>query len=344
MSATMQPMALDLSLPWQPDPAQEKKFKDLLKRLFIPLLLLFLIIPFLPQIEPEFEEQEVDISVTQVLLEPVIEPEPEPAPVVVEKPKPVPTPKPKVEPKPEPKEQILKKEPEPALIKTEPKETPAQPPTTAESSQVETDAVTEEISVRSSQGLDELSNQLSAVRNSLDLSKLQTKNVTDSQLGTAARSSRDRLGSNNVSRQSGGVGVDGELMNNESTDLATHTTVAVAGLEVGENSISGDQAYIASRQGLRDMESIRRTLEGEKSSIYTLYQRVLAENPDIAGRFIFKLWIEPDGTVSKVSLISSELNLEDLENDLLQRIKRVNFGPEDVAQTPVEYTYVFLPS
>lgn len=340
MSVAMQPMALDLALPWQPDPEQEKKFKRLLKRLLIPLLLLFLIIPWLPQIEPEFEELQVDIAVTQVLLQPIVEPEPEP--VVAEKPKPIVPPKPKPEIKPAPKEIVLKKEPEPAVIKTTPKPSPVE--TTAPESQVKTEEPKEEVSVRSSQGLDKLSNQLSAVRSSLDLSKLQNKNLSNDKIGTAARASRDRLGSANVSRQSGGVGIDGELMNNESTDLSSHTTVAVAGLTVGEGSVSGDQSYLASRQGLRDMESIRRTLEGEKSSIYNLYQQVLTDSPDVAGRFIFKLWIEPDGSISKITLLSSELKKDELEDNLLKRIKQVNFGPEDVSQTPVEYTYVFLPS
>ena len=338
MSTTMQPMALELTLPWQNDPHQEDTFKKILKRILIPLLLLFLIVPWLPQIEPEFEEQEIDIQTTQVLLEPVIEPEPEVIPQVTPLP---PKPVKKEEPKPIPKE-VVKKEIESKVIQTTPKKTTSEK--TAEKTAVKADKESQKLSIKSSQGLDKLSSELSAVKNALDLSKLQKKNLLDSDAGSAARASRNRTGTGNVSTRSGGVGVDGELMNNESTTLSEYTTVAVDGLDVGQDQVSGSDASLASRLGQRDAESIRRTLEREKSRLYPLYQKYLDDRPDLAGKFVFKMAIEPDGTISDLTLLLSELEIKKLENTLISRLEKVNFGEEDVSRTFVEYTFVFLPS
>ncbi|MBX2808575.1 MAG: AgmX/PglI C-terminal domain-containing protein [Cellvibrionaceae bacterium] len=359
MSAVFQPIALDLVLPWEPDAAQEEKFKRLLKRLLIPLLLLFFIIPWLPAIESVFEETEIDSSVTQIILPPV-EPDPvlrnntvvEPVrplqqPESIVKPDPV-TPKPpedlpviKPELVIEPKD-IVKKTPQSALIKTQPNPPPAN--TSAAKTEVASKVEGDEMSIRSSQGLDKLSHQLSALRSTLDLSKLQNKNLSNNTAGSVARASRQHLGSSNIAQRSGSLGIDAGLMSAQSTSLAEHTTVAVDGLLVSGDGPRGNQAYLSSRQGFRDDESIRRTLEGAKSNVYSLYQRALLAHPELAGKFTFKLLIEPDGSVSDVQLMSSELGLKQLESDILTKIKAINFGPEDVSPTPVEYKFVFLPS
>jgi len=332
---TMQPMALDLVLPWQPSEAQEASFKRLLKRILVPLLIFFIVIPWLPIFEKEYEERELDVAITKVLLKPL----PVEKPPVIEKPKEIIKPKP-VKKVVKPKEPV-KAKPKVATIKTPAKKkNPGSAPKTA----VKSDKVAEKVSVRSSQGLNELSNQLSALRGSLDLAKMQNKNVATNTRGSVTRSSRERLGQSHVTQKSGGINVDGNLMKNESTTLASHTTTAVDGLVEGGNGPSGSQSYLSSQQGKRDMESIRKTLERTKSNVHTLYQRALLNNPDLEGKFVFKLVIEPNGAISQLSLVSSELGLQKLERDILARIKRVNFGPEDVSQTAVEYKFVFLPS
>ncbi|MGH1487067.1 MAG: AgmX/PglI C-terminal domain-containing protein [Cellvibrionaceae bacterium] len=333
-SVVMQPVALDLVLPWQPSEDQEQKFQNLLKRALIPLLLLFLIIPFLPIMEKEYEEPETEIVITKVLLKPVVEPQP--VPQTPEKIKP---PKPVEKEIPKPKE-IVKPEPKAANIKTPKKNSKGSAKKTA----VKTDKVEQKISVRSSQGLNELSSQLSELRGSLDLTRMKNKNLSDNTVGSAARSSRTVLGSDQVTRKSGGINVDGNLLKNESTTLAAHTTTAVDGLVENGTGPSGNQSYLSTKQGRRDMESIRRTLERTKSNVYSLYQRALLERPDLAGKFVFKILIEPDGSISDLKLLSSELNLKELEKKILSRIKQINFGAEDVSQTPVEYKFVFLPS
>jgi outer membrane biosynthesis protein TonB len=333
MSTNVEPFAINLQLPWESSVDQDEKFKRTLKRVLAPLLLLFLIIPWLPLFEKEFEETETEIVVTKILLEPIKEPEP-----IVEDREKIKPPKPVEKEPPKPKE-IVKPEPKNALIKTAKSKSGS-----AKKTAVKTDKVDKKISIKSSQGLNELSSQLSALRGSVDLTRLKNKNLSDNKVGNTARSSRTVLGSDQVNRKSGGINVDGNLLKNESTTLAAHTTTAVDGLVEGGTGPSGNSAYLSSKQGQRDMESIRRTLERTKSNVYSLYQKALLERPELAGKFEFKILIEPDGSISDLKLISSELGLSDLEIKILNRIKNVNFGPEDVSVTPVIYKFVFLPS
>jgi outer membrane biosynthesis protein TonB len=332
MSSAMQPMALDLVLPWQPDEEQERKFKALLKKILLLLLLLFVVVPFLPIFEKELEEPESELVITKVLLKPI-----EPPPVIDVPQKVVPPPI--VEERVKPKE-VLKPETNTANIKTPSKKKSG----SADKTAVKSDKVEEKISVQSSQGLNELSSQLSALRGSLDLSKMQNKNLSDNTTGTAARSPRELLGTDQVTRKSGGVNIDGSLLKNSSTSLADHTTTAVDGVVENGSGPSGNQAYLSSRQGQRDLESIRRTLERTKSNVFSLYQRARVERPDLAGKFVFKIVIEPDGSISDLQLISSELGVKELESEILTRIRQVNFGPKDVSPTAVEYKFMFLPS
>ena len=96
--------------------------------------------------------------------------------------------------------------------------------------------------------------------------------------------------------------------------------------------------------GRRDMESIRRTIENAKGSVYAMYAKALRDHPDLNGKFVFELVVEPDGTVSRLKLIKSDLNMPDLEQKMLNRIGGINFGREDVAPTRVQYTFVMIPS
>ena len=55
------------------------------------------------------------------------------------------------------------------------------------------------------------------------------------------------------------------------------------------------------------------------------------------------LTIEPDGSVSSVKLLSSELGDADLERKLLARIRMIDFGAASVGRTTLKYAFDFLP-
>lgn len=330
---SVEPMALSLDMPWRLDDEQDAKFKRLCKRLLILLLLLFIIIPFLPQIEQPYEEPETDLVITKVLLKPVVPPKPINVEQKKAKPKEI------VKEIPKPKE-ITKPEVNTAQIKTPSKKKSG----SAEKTAVKVNKIDKKISVKSSQGLNELSNQLTSLRGSLNLTKMQNKNLSDNKIGSAARSSRDVLGGDQVSRRSGGIDIDGSQLTNSSTSLAQHTTTAVDGLITSGDGPSGDSAYMSTGKGQRDDESIRLVFERAKSNVDQLYRRKLLSQPSLSGTFEFNVVIEPDGTISSLRLVSSELGDSELEKRILARIKSLNFGVKDVAKRPVIYKYTFLPS
>jgi len=308
------PLALDLALPWQTDANQEEKFKRTLKRLLIPLLLLFLTIPFLPTFDLEYEEREIDIVKTKILLEPVIiEPEPTPVPEVKR-------PKPKSQPKPLQKDAAKPKK-STSIVKEEKKR-----------------------NVAKEQGLTALSSQLSSLRQSLDLTKLQKKNVSSSQGGKIARADRTVLGEDILTQKSEGIVVDDSLMKNENVALAVHESTRLDGF-IDDGAPSVDSAnFYSGLKGQRSDESIRRVFEAGKSRAYMYYLRELRANPGLAGTFVFEVVIEASGQISDLNMVSSELNAPALESRILNSVKNLDFGAQDVSPRKLKYKFNFLPS
>lgn len=103
-----------------------------------------------------------------------------------------------------------------------------------------------------------------------------------------------------------------------------------------ENSRSGGS------QG-RSEATIRRVLEANKSSLYTLYSRALRANPLLKGKVVFELVINPDGSLADVTIVRSELLDSKLERQLMLRLRSINFGVEAVALTRSQWTVEFLP-
>ncbi|MGQ9427007.1 AgmX/PglI C-terminal domain-containing protein [Gilvimarinus sp. F26214L] len=320
--ANLEPQALDLALPWQSNEEQEQRFRKLLKRILIAIAVLAVIIPWLPVFEKEYETPEDSIAKTKVMLEPIVQPEPEPEPVVEETPPP-PAPKPEPEPEPQPETRTVAESP------------PAPPPPTPKPKDKE--------SVMKEQGLSDLSNQLSALRGTVSVAKLQRKNVSKSDLGQKEYTARDRFGEDIAAKRSDGIQVD-DVIQQENVTLAAYSGVAVEATAYSDQPGGSQLSFLSGQAGRRDMENIRRTFEAAKSSVYSLYLQALNDNPDLAGKFIFRLVIEPDGSISELELVSSELGQRSLENTILERIKRINFGEKEVSPTAVEYAFSFLPS
>lgn len=93
----------------------------------------------------------------------------------------------------------------------------------------------------------------------------------------------------------------------------------------------------------RSEAQIRQILEANKSSLYTLYNRALRQNPLLRGKVVFELMITPQGTVSAVKIVQSELGDAKLERQLQLRLQAVQFGPANVSLTRSQWTIEFLP-
>ncbi len=365
MSFAIEPLAFDLVLPWHTNEQREIAFRKTLKRVLIPILLLFLLVPWLQLINHGVvPQQEKALVETRIILEP-------PPPAIVP---------PVVAAKPTLSDNIAnvieKALPASQAVVTEKAKAGGSKSAKASGQAPEAPAVDKKVALASSKEITELSTQLKSLRGALDIARMQNKNVSVSTGGTVVASDRDVLGADVAMGKGKGLVVNDAIMRGDVVVLADHkSTLAESGSGNGSGNGagygsgagrngsgrggnggngSGDGSgegnghsqfgNISNKAGSRDMESIRSTLEKTKSSVYTLYQRALLDHPDLAGKFTFSIVIEPNGSISKLKLVASELGIAELENSILDRIRQVNFGVKDVSPTAIEYKFVFFPS
>lgn len=304
----------DFVLPWEASRKEDERYKRILKRLLIIFLLLTVAFPWLPL--PQIEREEAERIPPKL------------AKVILQQNLPAPPPPPLAAPKQVKKEPVAKKKASPAKQKK----------------------VAQARNKVASMGVAAFSKQLKSLRSSLDVTKLQARN-TNVETGAAAKSTRSVLGRDSVSKTSGGISSSVMSSNGRGTQLAGRSGIAVES-PIGDGEGGGGQGtagpgggkHSSSVAGGRDMESIRRVFEQHKGAIYAIYNRALRRDPEIRGKYVFHIVIEPDGAISSIKLVSSELEHGALEQKLLTRIRVIDFGPEDVIATPVNYRFDFLPS
>lgn len=134
-----------------------------------------------------------------------------------------------------------------------------------------------------------------------------------------------------------------DLTRAQSTTLADAELRGLAAAAPASGNTGSGNANDPASQGGRSEASIRQTLEANKSSLYTLYNRALRANPLLKGKVVFELIINPDGSLQQVKIVESELNDERLERQLQLRLQAVNFGAADVSPTRSKWTIAFLP-
>lgn len=308
MSATMTPMSLDLVLPWSVNEAQDQKFIRTTKRLLAVLLVLFIAVPFLPTWDVKFGQLEQKPVVrTKVLIEPPKMPE-------IAKPVQEVVPPPPVQ---------AKKAPEPL------------PPQPAAPAKTGSSAPKQEFAA--------LSSQLSALRNKVDVSKLQNKNLSVKG-GQAQANDRASLGKESITKTSGGLNNSDMDVEVKGAALAKYQGTSVNSPIAAMDLPDEGAGYSEGSRSRRDMESIRRTIENAKGPVYALYAKALRQHPELSGKFVFELVVEPDGSISRLKLTRSDLGVKDLEEKMLAKLATINFGKDSVAATAVQYTFVFIPS
>ena len=319
-------------LPWSSAGAEERRFLLInLGSLVITLLLTFWFTQIdLP--EPTREEKEALPPQLARILTPVDIPEPVKPEV---KPEPVP------EPEPEPKPEKVEKVPEPPKPEVKPVAEPV-PTVTPEKTQDEKIELAKETAKQS--GVLAFQDELASMRETMALTNnAQTEMIEGA--GEAATTERKRIGRESATADSGGlkqasvsqtIGARGELEGRKTTEFVAPNEGAAS---LATKRIEEETQVI----GNRDVESIRKTLDANKSAVYALYRAALRENPDLEGKLSFRLRIEASGVVSDLVLVNSELDDEDLERKLMTRIKMINFGAQDVLPTELEYAFNFLP-
>ena len=204
--------------------------------------------------------------------------------------------------------------------------------------------ITEQAKTKAKQsGLLAFQDDLASMRDNASLSNLAD---TDTIKGAGASNQTQRkfIGKK-VAGSSGGVDTSNLTTNVGSKgELAGRKNTEYVAPSEGLASLAAKQFETQdSVLGNRKTESIRKVLDANKGAIYAIYRKALRSDPSLQGKVTVKLSIEPNGGVSTVELVFSELDSKDVENKLLRRIKLINFGEQNVTTTLLDYSFNFLP-
>lgn len=327
MSAYLSP---NLLLPWAEIPQENRRLNTLLVVGLVVFVLFFAVIQWIklppPPVVPPVVTTLMVVEQAVVLPPPPKPVEPPPPEVKPEeKPEPVEKPIPKPEPKPEPKPVPVKPEP----VKTPPKETTPAPNNAA----VKLDNARKQAS---NAGVMQAQNELAAMRDSLDISDVSkpTDAVSAPGANTAATVDRAVISSGALAK-SGGISVaalskdtggGGSLGGRKGTSVENKLKDADQAAANKQAAASGGGG-----KGSRTDEELKRILDAAKARITAVYYRALDDDPTLQGRMVFKLTIDPGGSVSNVQLVSSAIKNDELQRKITALLRGLNFGARDVA-------------
>jgi len=308
-------------LPWELSREQEERFRETVKRVGIGVLVLTLALTFIPTPERSSDDPvEVPPRLARLILEKVEPPPPPPPPVVKPKPE---------ELKPEPK--VAEKKPEP------------KPEVTPEPIPEPIDRTVEARKKAAVAGLLPFADELADLRDNQAVASVTDAKQLAGAAGEAARVERSLITSK-AGRASGGINTAGMSRNTGGGGLAGRTTTKVA-----SNVAALAERPSALRTGTddrpaRSREEIEMIFDKNKGAIYALYNRALRRNPALQGKLVLKLTIEPSGAVSSCEVVSSEIEDEELQRKLVQRVKLFRFLEKNVAPVTTTKPIDFFPA
>lgn len=95
----------------------------------------------------------------------------------------------------------------------------------------------------------------------------------------------------------------------------------------------------------RTDEEIQIVFDRYKSALYRIYNRELRKDPTLQGKMVLRLTIEPDGKVSACSVDSSDMDSPSMDEKMVARVKKFNFGvKEGVPTITILFPVDFLPA
>lgn len=110
-------------------------------------------------------------------------------------------------------------------------------------------------------------------------------------------------------------------------------------------AVDSKQLSSANNATKRSDEEIQVVFDRYKEALYRIYNRELRINSFLKGTLVLQLTIEPDGKVSKCIINSSELKSAELENKIVARVLKFNFGEKNGASAlTILYPIDFLPA
>src|SRR6202049_4664062 len=286
------PYYREFDLPWEGDPESSARFRKILRVLLIVLVVFGIAFPLLPT-PKRVTMEEVPQRLARVMLENKPKPPPPPPPV--------------------PKEEKPKIEPKIAVVK---------PPPVDERKRARDKAQKQ---------LNQVKDELADLRDVMDLSPLETKNLSGA-VGADAHAERSLItskvgaGSGGItsSNSSRGFGTGAGSLTGHDTTAVT-SSIARSGLDRRGPTRTGTSGKAA-----RSREEIELVFDRNKGAIYGLYNRALRDRAELQGKTVLEFTIAPTGEITMCRVVSSELNDPDLESKIVARVKLFHFDAKDV--------------
>jgi outer membrane biosynthesis protein TonB len=328
-------------LPWNRDGGERKRLL-VTAVVVVPLFLAFA--GYVSWIQlPERDRQEQE-ALPPRLAKLIIEKKEPPKPVLPEPEPPKPEEKPVEQTKSEPEPEPI---PEPMVAETEPEPEPE--PQVAEKPEPKPEPKPEEVAKAREKakntGILAMGNELSKLSSLAESVKLDGPVAKTAK--PIARKTGDTL-AYRATENTRSSGVNEEALNREARQvaLAQRQRAEVAEAErvaAVKEAARKQQQETAART--RSTEELRRTMDANKSAIYSIYNRELRRKPSLQGSITPELVIEPNGAVSSCSVVESTLNEPALENKICNRLRLVDFGARPgVDRTKVRYPIELLSS
>ena len=299
-------------LPWSTGEGQDRKFRRLLRTIFLATLIIGLVWPFIPTPEPDPNDiEEIPPRIAKLILEQRLPPPPPPKPI---------------EPEPE---RITEAEPE-KVVERKPEPPPIDRTKVArEKAQAALMPFAEDLAdLRDNDLLGRVSDKRTLTA-SVGQSQRTNRSIITSKVGTASSG----INTSDMSRDTGGTGLGGRT--------TTQVSSPVAGLG---RSGGGARRSGTSGKASRSREEIELVFDRNKGAIFALYNRALRRDPSLEGKLVLRLTISPAGEVTFCEIVSSELGDADLERKLVQRIKLFRFESKDVEAITTTKPIDFFPA
>lgn len=304
-----------VQLPWAEDKADAARFRQVMLSSLGVAFVFSMILPWLPVADIAEQTHELPARMAKLIVDLPDPPEKKP----VELPPPPPPPQRVVESKPEPKP-----EPKPAVEQPVPEPPQETARERAEKSGVM--AFADQLAdLRQTTSMDSLAKDTTAATGSAPAER--------SLITSSRRTSSGGINTASLSRNTGGAGLEGR-----------ETTRVASALPTAAPKRAVERRASQSGQGARSREEIELVFDKNKAAIYSLYRRALRADPSLQGKVVLSLTIAPNGKVTDVNVVSSELSSPELEARLVRRIRLFDFGAKDVAVTTTTKPIDFFPA
>lgn len=312
----------NLALDWSPSGRGDNRFVIIA---IISLLVGGLIGFTLSSLDVPVEERKARTVIPERIAQLVLEQEKKKPKVV---PKPPPKPKPVVKPKPR--------------VKKKPENTKDTKPLTKVQKEAREKA--------KDTGLLALGSELADLIDTSEINSMVGGKVSQSSGATKTASLDKTVLTKGVGQGTGGIN-DGQYAEAKiaTADLSpqelTRVRQSLLSKEQQEKKVAADKSQANSSGGnVRAEEEITLVFDQNKSKLYSIYNRERRQNPGLKGKIVLEITIAPNGKVTSVKVVSSELNNPKLEKSLISRIKLFKFSSDKTSPITVTYPIEFLPS